>query len=284
MKIQEISTAHLKDVNKLVSVAFGYAGKNLFFHDFPVWNSTLPNVKRLGIFEGQKLVSHVGIRYCEMKTPTGVVSVALVGAVATDENFRGKGFSTALLKEALTQIDARGCEWSLLWGSEHEFYGKLGFKLQGKQGRARVSKFSVGPKMNLVPEVNVGMTEEIFQALLKEPVGVKLRESDRAWIFEHKTIQWLWLKEPFAFVGYERGMDLKHIVHEFGGSLDGIQRLLYPVYAHDPMVEVLGKPEALEKIGFESGDIIREFLCLARPLSEAQIWDDSFWVSGVSAC
>jgi predicted N-acetyltransferase YhbS len=283
LDLREITPAQLKEVNALVSESFGYTAPHAFFDDFPIWGSILSDVVRLGIFDSGNLVSHVGIRYCEMKTSNGLVSIALIGAVATEQKFRGRGFSSALLKEALKRIDQKGCAWTLLWGSEHEFYGKLGFHLSGKQGRAKVSDLSVGSKMNLVPEVHVDLTEPIFQLLQKEPTGIKLSEKDRAWVFEHKTIQWLSLKDPVAFVAYDRGMDLKHIVHEFGGNFAGVERLLYQIYSQDSAVEVLGTPENLKKLGFDETHIVREFLCLARPRNEKEVWDESFWVAGISA-
>jgi hypothetical protein len=252
--------------------------------DFPIWGSRLPNIVRLGIFEGGVLASHVGIHFCEMKADTGLVPIALIGAVATAENHRGKGLSTTLLKEALRRIDEKKCLWSLLWGSEHEFYGKLGFTLCGSQARAPIAKLTPTPSLALSSAVQGGLTEEIFQWLVQNSTGIRLTESDREWIFDHKSIQWLWLESPYAFVAYGRGMDLRHMIHEFGGDLRTIQELMYRVFAHDPLVELMGRPQALEKLGFKPPDLIREYLCLARPLRSDQKWNDEFWVSGVSAC
>jgi hypothetical protein len=188
------------------------------------------------------------------------------------------------MTEALKRIDEKKCLWSMLWGSEHAFYGKFGFKLEGHQGRAPVAKFSLPNTVTLSPDVKSGMSDLIFNLLINEPRGIKITEKDRSWIFKHKTIQWLWLEKPFAFVGYQRGMDLHHMIHELGGDSNSIQTLFYRVYAHDPLVEVMSETTVLEKLGFEPNALIREHLCLARPLHAQQKWNDEYWVAGISAC
>ena len=282
MEVREISSTHSHLVNALVSRAFGYQEPHMFFHDFPIWASS--QVVRLGNFQGETLLSHVGIRFTEMMIEKRKIPVALIGAVATDEKFRGKGLSTQLLKFALQKIDAAKAEWSFLWGSEHEFYGKLGFRLKGVQGRGLLANLALDPTALLVDSIKTGFTETIFQALLKPVNGIPIQEKDRDWVFKHKTVKWFYLDEPFAFVAYERGMDLKHIIHEMGGDQRSLEKLLYALYVHDTEAQVMGTPEALQSLGFQKNQFLSEYLCLARPLDSNSTWDSRFWISGLSAC
>ena len=282
MEMRDVYASQYAQVNDLVSAAFQYPAQHFFFDDFPIWGSSL--VTRLGVFDGPKLVSHVGIRFAEMQTGAGSEKIALIGAVATDEKYRGQGHSTALLKEALKRIDAAKYSWSFLWGSEHAFYGKLGFQLYGVQARARLSDLEVQSRNLISKSIQSGFTDEIFKALCNTKIGIRLKAEDRTWIAQQKTVKWYYLEKPFAFIAYEKGMDLKNIVHEMGGDLNGIQTLLYSIYSKNPDAEILGTQTELKKIGLSENNLIQEHLCLARALDSTKRWKEEYWVSGISAC
>ncbi len=277
-----IETSRAGLVDELVTRSFGYSSGRRFFEDFPVWGSG--GVTRLGLIDQGKLISHVGIRTGDMQTSRGIERVALIGAVATDEKHRGRGFSSFLLQEALRRIDASGCTWSLLWGSEHEFYGKQGFRLEGTQWRFLISDLSIpvsGLQSNPPLE---GLNEKIWSDLLARKSGIRFLAGDRDWVFAHRSVRWLSFSNPFCYVAYERGMDLKHIVHETGGDPAGIQKLLYYLYLECPIAQIIGTQSDLERMGFKTADGYRENLCLARPLKKGSPWNPEFWVSGLSAC
>ena len=281
VEIREISAADSQLVDALVNRAFDYPNGSHFLQDFPIWKS--PSALRLGVFEGQTLFSHVGVRFTHLKTSHGLVPVALIGGVATDSAHRGKGYSTTLLKEALARIDARGAEWTLLWGSEHEFYQKLGFTPQGIQARALIQDLAISPKGLKNETPKTGLTPTLFTDFTRRTSGVEFTAQDRDWFFEHKTVEWFYLEHPFAYVAYQRGLDLKNIVHETGGNLEGIQKLLFWVYQKNPHAEILARPAQLLGLGFNPGTWFEEPLCLARPRSRDLKWDPEFWVSGLGA-
>jgi predicted N-acetyltransferase YhbS len=275
------SSGVTQKINQLVSKAFGYQPPHQFFDDFPIWSSN--QVLNLGIFDGEKLVSHVGIHFAEIFATVGKCPVALIGAVATDEAYRGKGLSSALMKEALRVADERKCDWTFLWGSEHEFYQKMGFYLAGSQCRVLLATLP-GVLTHREPKIKTGITEEIFKYLLHRKTGMVLKPEDREWFFAHKTVKWFYLEEPFAFVAFERGLDLGHLVHEWGGDEDQIKTLLSHVLSYDPQAQILGAYDELVKMGAEELSMVEEFLCLARPGNAEVEWDDLFWISGLNAC
>ena len=283
-QIRELTNAELPQLNSLVSESFGYESPHSFFEDFPVWES--PQVKRMGIFENQKLIAHVGMRFCEMQTPSGhSFSMAMVGAVATDEAFRGKGLSTKLLNEACRISEERNCDWTILWGSEHDFYKKFGFELQGEQIQAPLMELEDLPE-NKIPRVSRGWNPKIFDHFLKTKIGIKFTENDRLWLSNHETVNWFFKEEPFAFAAFERGLDLPHMIHEFGGDPIALKEILAFILSLDLGATVLGTREILSDFGFKDTDFIEEYLCLARPHSKKSElkWLPEFWVSGLSAC
>jgi GNAT superfamily N-acetyltransferase len=282
-------------MNELVSRAFSYPAGGRFLDDFPVWNSD--RVIRLGLFAGGELASHVGIRFANLKTSDGpaghtgpltLTRVALIGGVATSENHRGKGYSTTLMNEALKRIESSGAEWTLLWAAEGEFYRRFGFTPQGRQARALLADLSMDTRN--VPTGTPGagfagpMAEAIFRDLCARRSGVEFTVADRAWLFAQKTVEWFHLAQPFAYVAYQRGLDMKNIVHEAGGALPGVMKLLLQVYRRNPNAEILGRPADLLALGLDPAFWLEEPLCLARPTVPGTPWNPEFWVSGVSSC
>ena len=279
-ELLETSRANL--VDELVTRSFGYPSGRRFFEDFPVWGSS--GVDRLGLMDQGKLISHVGIRTGDIQTSKGMERVALIGAVATDERHRGRGFSSFLLQEALRRIEAAGCTWSFLWGSEHEFYAKQGFRLEGTQWRFLISDLSIPVSGLQSNPPHEGLNERIWSDLQARRSGIRFQRTDRDWVFAHRSVRWLSFAEPFSYVAYERGMDLKHIVHEAGGDPSGIQKLLYYLYLECPIAQIIGSEKELERLGFRMTEGYREHLCLARPMKSGTTWNPEFWVSGLSAC
>ncbi|MBS1959174.1 MAG: GNAT family N-acetyltransferase [Bdellovibrionales bacterium] len=278
--IQEISAANAELVNSLVSDAFLYKKPHQFFDDFPIWGSE--RIHRFGVFQDQRLISHVGIRL----TAIGPVRVGLIGAVATHIGNRGQGQSSRLLEHTIKFAETRNVEWLALWGSEHEFYSKFGFGLVGTQTRIKLGEIlkTKQPARIMVVE---GYTPKIFDALLtvQTPTSVTLTPADRPWFEKHKTVQWFWTAAPFSFVGFERGMDLPHIVHEWGGDAGALTSIFQHVYKADPSAEILTHPLFLTKLGL-TPDIahVNERLCLAKPMKDRQTWPDEYWISGLNSC
>ncbi len=273
-------------VDALVSAAFSYPEGGRFLDDFPVWASA--GVTRLGLFSGNTLVSHVGLRLTRIKTSTGAVPVALIGGVATAPAHRGRGHSTRLLREALQRIDASAAKWALLWGSEHEFYSRFGFSPMGVQARALIADLPIDTRGGLLVTPDPGMNDSIFNDLLARRTGIEFEPVDRSWVIAHRTVEWYSIQQPFAYIGYQRGMDMRNIVHESGGDHAGIMSLLFWVHRKNPAAEILGAPSELLSLGLDSSLLLTEPLCLARPMpggtEPAAKWNPAFWVSGIGSC
>lgn len=293
--VKTLSASDSPEVNTLVSRAFGYITPHTFFDDFPVWDLRLAApgkqaVHSFGIVDGGAIVSHVGARIAEIQTPAGLETVGLIGAVATDSQFRGRGHSSTLMKHAIKHLENHKCEWQILWGSEHDYYAKLGFGLAGEQARAPISGLMEVHQQDLkkFDSIKTGMDETIFRALKAVKNGVVLHETDRKWVFSHKTVKWFFSENPFAYIAYGRGMDMGHIVHEFGGNKNSLMTLLSNLYLQDSMTQIIGTEKDLLALGFQHGEIIMEHLCLARNSKSSapynQTWNKDFWISGLGAC
>ena len=286
IRIAEVPWNEANRVNLLVSDAFGYSHPHSYFDDFPIW--TTKKAIRIGGYSGNELISHVGIQFRNLRTADSKVPVALIGAVATKKAFRGRGHSSLLLKRALEIIDSQGSEWSLLWGSEHDFYSKFGFHLSGVQSRAPISDLFLkdmthSNSKHLRSSVYEGLCSRITDEFLTRKTGIEFKPDDIEWLTLQKTVKWFYINEPFAFIAYERGLDLGGMVHEFGGDPAGIRELLFHVLQLNPDAQLIGAPNELIRLGFNLDSSIQEYLCLGRPKDSSLSWNPEFWISGLSA-
>jgi hypothetical protein len=156
--------------------------------------------------------------------------------------------------------------------------------LKGTQWRFLISDLSIPVSGLQSNPPHEGLNERIWSDLQARRSGIRFQRTDRDWVFAHRSVRWLSFAEPFSYVAYERGMDLKHIVHEAGGDPSGIQKLLYYLYLECPIAQIIGSEKELERLGFRMTEGYREHLCLARPMKSGTPWNPEFWVSGLSAC
>src|SRR6202035_1554244 len=97
----------------------------------------------------------------EMKTTALPLRVGLIGAVVTDENFRGRGIAPKAVALAVEWAKNQGAALTVLWGSEHELYGKLGFTPCGKQVRVPLSAMRGS---GATQKIQTGWNPAIFSA------------------------------------------------------------------------------------------------------------------------
>lgn len=269
-----------------------------FLDDFPAWGSKGSDVLRVGGFFKGRLVSCAGARLSKLKTARGALPIGIVGAVASEKEFRGRGLASRAVESALDWLRNRGARLAVLWGSEHRMYQRLGFELCGMQGRIPLSEIhgirKIGGKGlgkkglvggGLGEGLGEGWTSGLFPRLQQREGGLELRESDRAWIKAHRNVKWIWSgspTRPTAYAAIGKGMDLQGMVHEWGGSVPELMGVLAEVYLKWPDAVLLGPPRALERLGTSTSSLALEYLCMAKPLdgSTLQEWEGAplwFW-------
>ncbi|MGZ3698712.1 MAG: GNAT family N-acetyltransferase [Bdellovibrionota bacterium] len=268
--------ADLGKFSGLLDRAFSVPREGAFLEDFPVWSDgTGPGperLARLGIYSGSELVSCAGVRLAQLRTPNQPLPVALIGAVATDERYRGHGFASKTVQLAAEWARERGAAVALLWGSEHALYQRLGFDLCGEQVLAAL------PETSAHEPIHCGWTNGILGAMRKRQDGLLIENVDSAWISAHRNVLWYWTGTAGAVTAYAavgRGIDLQNVVHEWGGAREQLLGILGRIREDHPEARILGSPRLLEnaKIPFDPGST--EFLCMARvldPKALMRIW------------
>jgi GNAT superfamily N-acetyltransferase len=167
-------------------------------------------------------------------TPQGSVKVGLIGSVATDASWQGKGLATRVLVEAEAALAKRGCPIALLWANDPGFYYSRGYRPIGAEvnvrlcpGLALATADGVRPARDADAEAihalyaghasRVERRPEETRALLAIP-GMTVLVRERA-------------GAPVAYACLGRGIDLKNVVHEWAGATDDMLALIAALLA-----------------------------------------------------
>jgi predicted N-acetyltransferase YhbS len=78
---------------------------------------------------GGRIVSHVRIFHRQMLLRGVALPVGGIGSVATHPDYRRHGFATALLRDAIEQMERAGYALSFLWTGLAPFYERLGWRV-----------------------------------------------------------------------------------------------------------------------------------------------------------
>ena len=161
----------------------------------------------------------------------------LIGSVATDPAWRGRGLATELLAKAEAELRAQGCLFALLWAEDPAFYLARGYAPFG----AEDDYLLVDELIPLLPEpsgvrelapgdvpflrrlhaqhpAHVERSEAEFAALLTIP-GMRVLVRARAAAAGHPAL-------PVAYACLGRGRDLADTIHDWGGATEDVLALV----------------------------------------------------------
>lgn len=279
----------LEKLGSLLDRSFGVPAGARFFDDFPVWDehfeTGVGQVLRVGVFEKDKqgaLVTSACVKLASLRTPSKVnLPIALIGGVATDANYRGKGLASRAVELAVSWAEERGAAMCLLWGSEHSLYKKIGFEPCGEQVRIPLASFLPGltdltnysTGNNL--QIHEGWNPKILDFLKNRTEGLYLDARDQRWLEAHKNVHWYWVgdhNKVTAYAGLGRGIDLQGMVHEWGGERSALIAIFSQIQKLVPVAELLGGPAVYKSMGFLYQEDAIEPLCLARLAAPAVVY------------
>lgn len=261
-------------LERLLNEAFHVAPGHSFFEDFPVWDEAHGcKMLRVGAWSGPRLVASACIRKALLKIEGRNVPVALLGGVATDPAYRGKGLASQAVSLAMKWQEAGDAVAFFLWGSEHSLYARLGFDLYGRQLRAELRSVITPGAAGGALQVQEGWTPALLEKMQRRSSGLSLVDHDRSWIEAHKNVRWFWTgpdNDPSAWAALGRGIDLPGIIHEWGGEKESLTQLIRALARTSPELQIIGSERLFTDYGFSRQDAVSESLCLARPNGEAQ--------------
>jgi len=105
------------------------------------------NMSRMVVVsEAGRVVSHAAYQPQHHQTPRGEYALGAVSAVATDEEYRGRGFASSILERLDAMMRAESLGAAILWPSAPGFYRRLGYELAGEEFLFEISPDLFRPK------------------------------------------------------------------------------------------------------------------------------------------
>lgn len=199
--------------------------------EYPIVLSTNGNQFSFCFKEGTELVAHANLwpRSVTCKITNQKWNIGLIGNVATDERFRGRGIMTGVLDNLKAAATANDLTMLILWSDLLEFYQKQSFRsfseeiryifnvdsLAGlpaagtnfiKFEKNRIYDDTLRTFLNLRPQTNPSVERTIaeFQAMLSIPL-LQIYCSTSA------------SGKVLAYAVKGKGADMASVIHEWGG-------------------------------------------------------------------
>lgn len=183
------------------------------------------------IAEGSRLLSHAVLKPLIIKSPQVIFKVGAIGSVVTDEEARGQGFSTTIIKECIESARAQNCDVTILWTNLYDFYRKFGFELAGSEISFVIEENFTTADHQLRFSADYRVSPETIHRLYSSHTVSTVRSLDETRRFmsiPNTKIYTAW--EPTgqlaAYAIEGKGVDLKGYIHEWGGNVNKLMSLL----------------------------------------------------------
>lgn len=146
MEIRRVSAEEYDALLELLNVTFGNKNRveTHFDKDLPVmWKRDDEHMgKHFAVFENGKMVAALGVYPLPVDILGEKLLFSTMGNVATHPDYEGRGYMSALLKEAMNELENIGADASRLGGSRAR-YGRYGYEMCGIQFNLSVTPHNV---------------------------------------------------------------------------------------------------------------------------------------------
>lgn len=258
MEIRNPAENEVEDIVGRVSLAFGYKeGAGDVARDFPqLYNPS--NIKHLwAAYVARKLAGHAGFFPAVMKVENLPLPVAGIGGVYVEEAHRSLGLGSKLVQKCCEEAQKEGAALVFLWSDKHDYYGKLGFHLVGRQWTITLdpkfaSPLRVQGEKHGIPSDKIKIIEgdltpdflsQSYRLQEKVPVGIARSPEEHAMLLTSGACRVFsaWVgKDLAAYFVIGKGMDLTNYVHEWAGEEGGLHHLAAGVLeTHGQAIQVL---------------------------------------------
>lgn len=182
------------------------------------------------IADGPKLLSHAVLKPLIIKTPQVIFKVGAIGSVVTDEDARGQGLSSTIIKECLDAATHQNCDFTILWTNLFDFYRKFGFELAGSELSFIIEENFVTNDHQMRFSNDYRVSPEAIHRLYSTHTVSSVRSLDETRRFmsiPNTQIYTAW--DPngqlAAYAIEGKGADLKGYIHEWGGNVNKLMAL-----------------------------------------------------------
>jgi GNAT superfamily N-acetyltransferase len=177
------------------------------------------------VVEDDRIVSHVGFLPVDFHVDGVDMHLGLLGSVATDEAYRGRGLATACLNAAEQAVRDDGGSVSILWADDRAFYERQGYVRAGREDlfviptrllRRRNDRSGIRP-------ATPGDADRL--ANVHGTLRARTIRPPRDWKLLLKTPRMLTLvyerdRRVVAYACCGKGADFEGVVHEWAGPTE----------------------------------------------------------------
>jgi predicted N-acetyltransferase YhbS len=155
----------------------------------------------------------------------------LIGSVATDPAWRGRGLASRALRLAEEHLRAEGCLFALLWADDPSFYAARGYAPFGGELDFAIDE-TVAPSLPAPQGVRSALAADasaIHELYESHPTRVERTADETAVLLQAPRMRTLVLERQGRVRAYAcmgRGDDFEHTVHEWGGACSDVLALL----------------------------------------------------------
>ncbi len=202
----------------LIEKSFKYRPEFSFERDF-ITLMNPENAHHLYILiENEKVVAHLGVKIRDININNQKISIAMMGGIAVDEAYRGKGLFSYLMSE-VKKIHHHQVAAFILWSDLPSMYEKHQFYLCGSQYPfARKNEKNTYELLINASSDEKNKIRTIHQNFFQKHFSyVERTESDWEQLFQTKSSQ-IWVNDRHNITSYfvqNKGQDLKNIIHEY---------------------------------------------------------------------
>jgi predicted N-acetyltransferase YhbS len=243
MEIRNPGMNEVEDIVARVSVAFGYKeGQGDVARDFPQLYGQGNERHLWAAYVARKLAGHAGFYPAVMKVEHLPLPVAGIGGVFVEEAHRSLGLGSKLVQKCCEEAHKEGAALAFLWSDKHEYYGKLGFHLVGRQWTIALDPKHASPlrvqgekhgipseKVKIVEgELSPDFLSQSYRLQERFPVGIARSPEEHALLLASGACRVFsaWVgKDLAAYFVIGKGMDLGNYVHEWAGEEGGLHHL-----------------------------------------------------------
>jgi|GEM_PF-5213156 len=244
MDIRNPEAGELTELTSLISSALGYNKEEPgVARDFPQLYQASNSKHLWAAFEKKDLVAHAGFFPSVMKVESLSLPVAGIGGVFTKEEKQGQGLATQLIEKCAREAKRGGAALAFLWSDKHEFYGKQGFHLVGRQWTVALEPkhaaalTAMGEKLG-IPGNALKITDEAVSTgeFLRQshayleiyPLGIARSPEEHAQYLESGSCRVIsaWVGQQLAaYFVIGKGKDLQNYIHEWAGAEGALHHL-----------------------------------------------------------
>lgn len=183
------------------------------------------------IDEDNRIISCVGIFPMTLVCGDVHLSAGGIGGVSTDPRYRGEGLMSMLLNKAISMMQRRNYDISILWGDRRR-YGHFGWENGGRQYAFNIDRRNVTPggpadgKIRPFSNLKEDLREIARLYEQRELRVLRTPQQLKSVLNRHTYETWVWRKgEAFAYVTVKGETTNRELI-EFDGDLAGLDALL----------------------------------------------------------